>query len=434
MLRIFKGVEYSHVIAASEILKQKEIIISPRQQYWVRMPDGNEWPYKALVRESVYQATKIKLGDEFQSNETNRAEFERLFGFEIIDSEKLLSVEYLGDRLNSNLNNIWRCADSAKWYILKITNLLTFDWLEPGVNYLGVSRSTIGNGKASIYPWVNDLKFGDLIFVMTKDHYFGIAIAKSEYNYSGPFLEIGDGARNPAIEVKYLHKLEEPISHGLETSRIPKAFSLIDQYRFGLKETLTFLGNRLPGVFEILSELFQEGTYPSKFKDSEFKLNAVSNPPDTIKSHITDSPSFLGMDTDYMKEHRRNKERGDFGERYFEFLIEKNPDLIDLGSPVVNVEKQKDGIGYDYKVKTENGDLCYVEIKSTASSSSTPFYMSHNEKVFLEQNFKNYRLLRFHNLNIKKKKALYFMLTGNELKSGSFDFKPTNYEVSLKPK
>ncbi len=434
MLKIFDGVDRLHVMNASEILKQKEIVISSRQQYWVRMPDGNEWPYKALVRESVYEATKIWLGDEFQSNETNRAEFERLYDLEIIDYKKLPSVDYLGERLKSNFNNIWRCADSAKWYILKSTNILTFDWFDSGVNYLGVRKEEIGKGKMSIYPWVNDLRIGDLIFVMSKNHYFGTAIARSEYNWKGPFLDIGGESKKPAIEVEYLHKLDNPILHELKPHNRPTTFANIEHYSFGLYNTLIFLKDRLPGVYESLNVVIQEVEYPSKMPNEAFEYTGHSNPPASINSFISDSPSFKANEADYEKEHRRNKEKGDFGERYFESLIEKNPDLIELGSPVANIEKQKDGEGYDYVVNTKDGNLYYIEIKSTTSSASTPFYMSHNERAFMKQKSENYRLIRFYDLKQKRRNGSFFILNGNELKSGSFDFKPTNYEISLKSK
>ncbi len=430
MLKIFKGVERLHVIKASEILKQKDIVISPRQQYWVRMPDGNEWPYKELVRESVYQATKIILGDEFQSNETNRSKFESLYDLEIVDYKKLPSVEYLCERLKSNFKNIWRCADSAKWYILKNTNLFTFDWFDSEVNYLGKRKEKIGKGKMSIYPWVNELRIGDLIFVMSKNHYFGTAIARSEYNWRGPLLDIGGGRKKPAIKVEYLHKLDQPILHELKTHNRPTTFANIEHYSFGLYNTLSFLKDRLPGVYESLNVVVQEVEYPSKVPSEALEYIGQSNPPSSIISFISDSPSFKANEVDYEKEHRRNKEKGDFGERYFESLIEKNPDLIELGSPIANIEKQKDGVGYDYMVNTEDGNLYYIEIKSTTSSASTPFYMSHNERSFMKQECENYRLIRFYDLKQKRREGSFFVLTANELKSGEFDFKPTNFEIS----
>lgn len=160
-----------------------------------------------------------------------------------------MEIKELKDKLQSKFKRIWRCADSNKWYILKKSDLLTFDWIDKNTNYKSLSANDIGSGKRAIYPFVNSLKIGDLIFVMGKNSFQGIAICESEYQFNGLTLNMGDSGDKPAVEVHYIFKSENSVNHNLETHNNPTTFADINQYNFGLENVLTFLKNTLPEAY-----------------------------------------------------------------------------------------------------------------------------------------------------------------------------------------
>jgi hypothetical protein len=163
-----------------------------------------------------------------------------------------MEIQELKEKLKSKFKRIWRCADSNKWYILKNSDLLTFDWIDKNTNYKSLSADDIGSGKRAIYPFVNSLKIGDLIFVMGKNSFQGIAICESEYQFNGLTLNMGDSGDKPAVKVNYLFKSENSVSHTLETHNNPTTFAGINQYNFGLENVLTFLKTSLPDAYASL--------------------------------------------------------------------------------------------------------------------------------------------------------------------------------------
>lgn len=163
-----------------------------------------------------------------------------------------MEIKELKDKLQSKFKRIWRCADSNKWNILKKSDLLTFDWIDKNTNYKSLSANDIGSGKRAIYPFVNSLKIGDLIFVMGKNSFQGIAICESEYQFNGLTLNMGDSVDKPAVKVHYIFKSENSVNHNLETHNNPTTFADINQYNFGLENVLTFLKNTLPEAYASL--------------------------------------------------------------------------------------------------------------------------------------------------------------------------------------
>lgn len=163
-----------------------------------------------------------------------------------------MEIKELEEKLKSKFKRIWRCSDSNKWDILKNSDLLTFDWIDKNINYKSLSADNIGAGKRAIYPFVNSLKIGDLIFIMGKNSFQGIAICESEYQFNGLILNMGLTGNKPAIKVKYLFKSENSVNHNLETHNNPTTFANIDQYNFGLANVLKFLKTSLPEAYVTL--------------------------------------------------------------------------------------------------------------------------------------------------------------------------------------
>jgi hypothetical protein len=203
-----------------------------------------------------------------------------------------MEVKELFALLNKRFNNIWRCADSNKWQFLKDKELLSFDWINKNINYQNLSKKDIGSGQKSIYPFVHSLKVGDLIFVMGKNSFQGIAICQSEYNYQGPFISMGDKGDKPAVKVNYIFKANKSIDHDLQTHNNPTTFARINQYNFGLDKTLKFLKSSVPEAYSSLvamvsneSNIPPKDTLQSEIENSTTPLNQILyGPPGTGKT------------------------------------------------------------------------------------------------------------------------------------------------------
>lgn len=67
-----------------------------------------------------------------------------------------------------------------------------------------------------------------------------------------------------------------------------------------------------------------------------------------------------------------------------------------------------DNEGYDIKSFTEQGELLYIEVKSTEQNHDGGFYISQNEITVankMQQQKKNYRIYRLYNINKRKGEA-----------------------------
>lgn len=180
-------------------------------------------------------------------------EFLKGLGFDVVAKRE--HIGHLEARLRSHFPSIWRCADSNNWNVLMQSNLLSFAWLDVNVDYRTISLAELPSGKKSIRRWVHELRKGDLIFLMDKNAFYGIAVAESEYEFNGEKVELSHGLK-PAIRVYYIFKSEKKLKHNLETHNNPTTFARIDQLNFGLTKTLLFLSQRYPNVINILEEYF----------------------------------------------------------------------------------------------------------------------------------------------------------------------------------
>ena len=81
----------------------------------------------------------------------------------------------------------------------------------------------------------------------------------------------------------------------------------------------------------------------------------------------------------------------------------------------------------------ENQKEIYIEVKTTASSANTPFYISENELDFSETHSNNYKLYRLYNLSKDSLENIeYFEIDGNLKEHSSLVITPKTYEVRIK--
>ena len=173
-------------------------------------------------------------------------------------------------------------------------------------------------------------------------------------------------------------------------------------------------------------------------KTTAIKLEKASVPKQT-KSTADKAPKTKGKTKhDYIKEHIRNTDIGERGEKLvLEMEKKKLKEAIKSGKieSMENLLKwvsiEDDAVGYDilsYDVDAKKA--IYIEVKTTTSSKLTPFYMSESELDFSKKNSSQYHLYRVYNFG--KDVANYFELIGDISKSTEVQVDAVNYLVSIK--
>lgn len=193
-------------------------------------------------------------------------------------------IKKLEEKLRQKFPRIWRCADSLKWDDIKKTDLLTFDWLDKTTDYKKINFDDLERGQRAIKPWVNELKKGDLIFIMGKNTYNGICISESEYDFNGPFLNFSGSGEKPAIKIKYLSTVLNPVTHTLTTHNNPTTFAPIDGYNFGLFNVLKYLYKKQPEAYSTLQKIVFESEKTITMS-TQTKNIILFGPPGTGKTY-----------------------------------------------------------------------------------------------------------------------------------------------------
>jgi len=302
-----------HVLSAIEKIEKEGILLEPSTKYNVVI-NGKIYPPKEVMRYANLLANGKKDWPFSGGEPTNK--FLKEFGFEIQSKDHY--VKEVATILRNAFPSIWRCADSWHWHELKDTNLFTFAWLDKNIDYINTDFSTLERGSRAIYPWVHELSVGDLIFVMGKNTFDGICVAESEYDYNGPFLNLSGHGEKPAIKVKYLFKLEEPVTHDLETHNNPTTFADIEKYSFGLENVIRFLLQNMPGAIDNVINFINHSENNNLTSISSFQhpVNTILyGPPGTGKTYCTINKTLSIIDgPENAKLSSRKEENARFNE------------------------------------------------------------------------------------------------------------------------
>lgn len=205
------------------------------------------------------------------------------FAFNFASGEEQWDVGSFLSDLHVIFPTIWRCASSDQWDNFRTKGVLSFGWLDANKDY---SNENISEpGKTSIARWVNKLKAGDLVIILDKYKYYGIAIPKSTYAYRDNDVEIG-GKLWPSVEVEFLHILEEPIDHHMEIAhKNPATFYELHGLGFSEEETFKFLKSSFPEVIDRLNEYIGNDKNKNGRTNSWRPLNTILyGPPGTGKT------------------------------------------------------------------------------------------------------------------------------------------------------
>jgi flavodoxin len=296
----------NHILEAAKTIDSGEYVISPSTGYDV-IVNEKHYPPKEIMRFAHQIATGKHIWYPGGGEPTNK--YLKALGFQI--AIKSFSSNELAQLLWNRFNNIWRCADSWRWSEMKDSGLLTFAWLDNTADYKQLPGSSLKRGRRAIIPWVNELKIGDLIFVMGKNSFNGICIAESEYNFNSDKLNLSEYGEKPAIKVHYIFKADTPIPHTLETHNNPTTFAEIDKYKFGLENVLQFLHTQQPEVIKkLISYIDSIGSQIEK-EDimNNIPLNTILyGPPGTGKTYNTINKAIEIIDPEFYILNQSNRD------------------------------------------------------------------------------------------------------------------------------
>lgn len=140
---------------------------------------------------------------------------------------------------------------------------------------------------------------------------------------------------------------------------------------------------------------------------------------------------FNARKVDFEGTNKRNKEIGILGEK---FVLETERKR--LGSPlserVIHVsEEDGDGVGYDILSYTKNEEIRFLEVKTTTGCKETPFYISENERLFLETYGEDAEIVRVYNFNKEKGTGDIYRISGKDFLD-QISLQPIAYKGKLK--
>lgn len=209
------------------------------------------------------------------------------FAHRFTTDEFYFDVESFVKKLNSTFKKTWRCATSNQWEHFKSRSVLSLNWLDNNTDYSNLKK--FDEGKMSTTRWVKQLSEGDLIFILDKYKYYGIAIARSRYKFKENDLEFG-GRTWSCINIEFIHYLDKPVEHQMNVTHTnPATFYELSGLGFDEKSTLLFLRKSVPEAIERLSK-YLNPLINEKYTSMEFyhmlpKNTILYGPPGTGKTY-----------------------------------------------------------------------------------------------------------------------------------------------------
>ena len=158
--------------------------------------------------------------------------------------------------------------------------------------------------------------------------------------------------------------------------------------------------------------------------------------PPSARPRAVDPPTFRSRKTpNYAAQDARNRALGLAGEKLavkHEIARLKAAGRADLAAKVVHTAVvEGDGAGYDIHSYTEEGHPLYIEVKTTRGTAATDFFMSANERAFVDAHAANYVLYRLYDWDDEAQSARAFLLPGEGF-STAVDAIPTQFRMHVR--
>lgn len=167
---------------------------------------------------------------------------------------------------------------------------------------------------------------------------------------------------------------------------------------------------------------FEVGVLEKSINSIELQL--VPNPESSSEIYNIKTGEIASK-IDFIEKEIRNRSLGLLGELFIlenekNFLISNNrSDLADL---VQHVSLEiGDGLGYDILSFDLDGVDKKIEVKTTRSNITRPFYLSRNELLVSNRHPENYFLFRLFDFDSELNKGKYYIISGDLSKSLKLD-------------
>jgi hypothetical protein len=169
------------------------------------------------------------------------------------------------------------------------------------------------------------------------------------------------------------------------------------------------------------------------FKEG-FEVGVLENGIQSISIEVVSAPNLqenksksiiIPSKIDFIEKEIRNKHLGLLGELFIlkseiEFL--KSNGKSDLANKIQHVSVEKgDGLGFDILSYDLLGNEKKIEVKTTRSDITRPFYLTRNELETSSKNPANYILYRLFDFDSNLNKGKYYVITGDLTKSLTLD-------------
>ena len=186
----------------------------------------------------------------------------------------------------------------------------------------------------------------------------------------------------------------------------------------------------------IIDKTKKPAVFYAKEKDTKIPSNDIISP-EKIKERKEKRKKFIARKIDFRTLNNEHSALGDAGEVFaLEWERNRLRDLsvtFDVSEEVIHFSrKYGDGAGYD--ILSRNGRdfaLRYIEVKTTKGDLNTPFYMSVNERAFIEIYQDNAFIYRVYNYDQDTNIGEIEIISYNELIE-NYTFDSVNYKVTRK--
>jgi hypothetical protein len=181
------------------------------------------------------------------------------------------------------------------------------------------------------------------------------------------------------------------------------------------------------GLYRELQAMLRNAVNP------ELALPAVpslseEDAPERIRSYANRKRTFEGREVNWESKAATSANLGLSGEKLVINAERKRLEEAGLHEQAMKVAKQGDGAGYDVLSFDEAGHPLHIEVKTTTNGKDEPFYMSAQERAYVDACQATYLLYRVYDFNPATGSGSFYKLSAEEVKS--LEFTATGFEVS----
>ena len=424
-------IKREHIIEAGEYINHHGIQDNYlTNNYWVILPNGNEYPFKYLTR-IAFQMTEGNNGTwlDFESNIGYRKYIQDL-GFQIkyyregisfFTKEEIEHFENIGGQKYRKVDdeNV-RLAQLLKPLVYKSNKWAELSLIENFVFKSDYHWQWSGTFKS--YLWIRIYREGK-----SQKVFFILGVSSD----GGLFYKIDCLRSNYTKSGVLTADLQTKFDDYLKRSDYHECFINKDELQKLDWEGLAQITSRFLYQYSSLYDELENIITPiSDIETEELNRFIPTQAPTKTKTYLKKQRSYQGVIIDWKQKQSTSKVTGDAGENLvIEFEKEK---LLNLGlhEKAGLVHKVKDGCGYDVLSFNEYGNEIRIEVKTTTGKEDEPFYFSINEKEYLADFPDNYFLYRLYEFRFNPNRTKYFVLSSEDFIRKA-EFNATNFEVSI---